>query len=1290
MGGPLLIVVALAVLAVVAAALVALRSQPVIDARYDRRYRAALRSLFSASDDGRDAVAALGADGRSYVPPAVRHRRDGEGGGDPAIAERSAPPTADVWALLRQPPAAHSRLVVLAGPGFGKSALVRQVVLELAGRHGGPTSWSGRRPLPIPVRLPERQDAIVAAVVIAGGGTVAGADGGRDGGGIGEDEPVETWVLARLAERALPLPPPGWFERRLSQGRCLVVVDGLDEVAGPGSRTAAVLRWLDGLGEAWPRCRVVLAARPDDVLGGSTSGATTVELLPFDASRMAAFTAAGSHAPVDGEAAAFLDDLAQVPALHRLGQNPLFLGLLLELEAPPAALPTGRSDLLGRAVATAVDRARPAGVPPRTTLVALRHLAWVMTDAALVDLPVEVAAGQVRAVLAAATEDADEDADEDGDEAADEDADEDADDGADGAADAELAELSEGGPVDGRWFVAEVAATTGVLHVDGDRCRFSHALVQARLAAELAATADRADDLVLHLDEPWWREAIVLAAGVGLGPTLVAACLAETDEAPPSAGRLALAVRLLDETPDGATDAEASAHFDDVLARLLAEPVGRLVAHTALEDDRADAANEQQLLSAEQGTLIDWDLVTNAEYQLFLADVGARVAAALPPDHRPQPGYPRGRGRSAVAGVRPAAAIAFCAWLDDQVGRDGGWRHRLPSPFEAAQVAGAGPVGFWVHDEAAPVGARHHLAGAEPPPVSPEALLPSFLALLDPSPSEASAEAPPGLDGLPLAGDVAARAAALDPGGHRTEAARHKVLDLLDEALAAAATLPLVLRAPLHQLGRQADQHRASRSRAQAALGAVADAADAARNEHTDALAALAASRDAERLEPAARLEQQRDELAATEWHGDEQLRKLRDSPLPEVEVTETKVRGDWRDVRRDLMDVDSAIAKAEQGLRSNEEELRRRERHRPELSWEEHPRQRRQLEDDITAGERGVAEMTAHLEALRGEKARFVALRAETEHQIRRDLAAAVKEVQTRIAATEGELGAIERRVADERRRLDAHAARQLALLQTDLRDRAEEVERHEREVEEADQRVAGWLGLPGQLRSQLERARGVADGLPGGPPGDEDRATRARRLVTLVDLLGGLDEWLDGWITAAGTQGLGEVGPLGRNRGLAAEARAEALGVVRTITIRQRFLTALRAAVPDHVDLDDIPTDIDALRAVDPPLARAVDLVLGWTSDGGRASPPGPDQLRTPVAGLGVGPAAAARLRASQRVLVAAAARLLAEESAERGQVAASLLRYAAMVQLVERRRAGDERAVEGIRVVKVAVGS
>ncbi|WP_327670769.1 MULTISPECIES: NACHT domain-containing protein [unclassified Streptomyces] len=161
-------------------------------------------------------------------------------------------------------------------------------------------------------------------------------------------------------------PPDGWAERVLSDGRALVMVDGLDEV--PSADRARVRDWLLALVRGYPGNRWLLTARPTavrpDWLAGD--GFTELVLAPMDRPRVTAFVRrwhVAAHAPEHEEP--LLDTLRTKPDLARLATNPLMCGLICALHrARRGYLPPRRKALYDAAlqmILTERDRQRGMG-----------------------------------------------------------------------------------------------------------------------------------------------------------------------------------------------------------------------------------------------------------------------------------------------------------------------------------------------------------------------------------------------------------------------------------------------------------------------------------------------------------------------------------------------------------------------------------------------------------------------------------------------------------------------------------------------------------------------------------------------------------------------------------------------------------------------------------------------------------------------------------------------------------------------------------------------------------------
>lgn len=132
----------------------------------------------------------------------------------------------------------HRRIVILAGPGYGKTTLLRHLTFTYVTKsHPHQTRWL----IPVVLRLREIHPLIL------------------------EDNPpsLSNLIVKHLENRPEYRdfkPSQNWIEEWLDKGECLVMLDGLDEV--PKTQRDKVRRWTDGEMKAYPKTQFILTSRP--------------------------------------------------------------------------------------------------------------------------------------------------------------------------------------------------------------------------------------------------------------------------------------------------------------------------------------------------------------------------------------------------------------------------------------------------------------------------------------------------------------------------------------------------------------------------------------------------------------------------------------------------------------------------------------------------------------------------------------------------------------------------------------------------------------------------------------------------------------------------------------------------------------------------------------------------------------------------------------------------------------------------------------------------------------------
>lgn len=288
-----------------------------------------------------------------------RHEREGLGQPDEGGRVREqVPPREDIVladAFLRADRLGKRGVIVLGGPGAGKTTHLKQVLLELVQEGPGAVGLpEGTIPVFLPLRELSRD---------------------RSGG------------LTRFIEQQLEDPmldmPEGFGRRLCMRGRLLFLLDGLDEVPGAEER-AEVARWIEGALRDGPDCYFLVSCRyagyTHDV--ALDAGFLELHLQPFDDDRMRQFVtnwyalveraALGDpqQAAVEAERRTrdLLDTLSQtdftaVARVYEMTRNPLLLTAICLVHRERGRLPHARARLYEESITVLLERWRRRPLP---------------------------------------------------------------------------------------------------------------------------------------------------------------------------------------------------------------------------------------------------------------------------------------------------------------------------------------------------------------------------------------------------------------------------------------------------------------------------------------------------------------------------------------------------------------------------------------------------------------------------------------------------------------------------------------------------------------------------------------------------------------------------------------------------------------------------------------------------------------------------------------------------------------------------------------------------------------
>lgn len=545
------------------------------------------------------------------------------------IAARELDGNRPIWDFLRQIAMDEAvALSIIGPPGCGKTTLLQHIGLSLA-ESGGRRLQKLRVSKPLFLFLRDHVAEITSA----------------------SPPSLGTLAQAHFSRKHRHKPSPGWFEQQLGAGTCMVLLDGLDEVADE-RRRKVVTAWVDEQIRRYPRSLFAITARPLGYRTAPLEQAHVLEVQPFGARQVRAFVqnwylateikkSGGDDSKsvrkrADDHSNDLLQRLRQHMALSDLTRNPLLLTMIALVHSTHKALPSRRIELFAEIYEVLFDRwQREKGLADRLTARELRDIlepfAAHMMRKQLREIHTSDALVVLRGPLTkfGLTGDALES------------------------------------------FLPNLQAASGLLlEREHDRWCFAHLTFQEYLAVGHLRAHGAGVDWAALIQDSWWHETLRLYAAHGDTTHLAKTCL-ELNTVP----ALTFLIDLLEEA-------------SEIDESVRGEAEQRLIVNLEAQDyDLRRAAAEVHLARRLQAfhvvndqCEIDLSYVTCAEYQLFLDEMRVQ-GKFLQPDHWSDTRFGAGQARKPVAGVRASDASAFVKWLNIRYSAVA--TYRLPTTQEA-------------------------------------------------------------------------------------------------------------------------------------------------------------------------------------------------------------------------------------------------------------------------------------------------------------------------------------------------------------------------------------------------------------------------------------------------------------------------------------------------------------------------------------------------------------------------------------------------------------------------------
>jgi energy-coupling factor transporter ATP-binding protein EcfA2 len=557
--------------------------------------------------------------------------------------------THDIWDYLKL---LDQHLVILGPPGSGKTTLLKHLGLNLA-QDGRQSKTQARRlPWKVPIFLPLREHSSLL----------------KEQPGYNLVDAVSNQI--QKWKQALPRE---WIERQLQQGRCLVLLDGLDEIAETTLRQQMV-DWVQDQMLAYGTNRFVITSRPLGYRSNPLNRVAVLEIQSFTFEQVTRFLRGwylaneikravrddpGVRMKAHDGAENLLERLHNTPALFALAVNPLLLTMIATVHLYYGTLPGARITLYKAICEVFFSRRLEVSNSPQELRAEQRQLVMQPLAYALMRQGKrEISRQEACQILKSPLQ-------------------------------------LVGTTQSPEHFLDHLEAISSGLLLEREQnvYSFAHKTFQEYLAMIYIQQNHLDHELLAHVKESWWHETILLFCAQADATSILEACLTQSSH---SLEALTLAIDCAEEALTAKTEVKERLYTFLQRGANDTDPYRQRIIAEALLKRRI-----RQMRPLQADTFVDTSLVTCVEYQLFLLDE-QHYGSIVAPDHWDKYTFPQSQGQDALLGVRVENARAFCRWLTER-DREGQF-YRLPRGEERQMIkrsVGAmlpKDTGYWEED----------------------------------------------------------------------------------------------------------------------------------------------------------------------------------------------------------------------------------------------------------------------------------------------------------------------------------------------------------------------------------------------------------------------------------------------------------------------------------------------------------------------------------------------------------------------------------------------------------------